>query len=60
MAVSPPGRIIHSDNRVTAAIAMAIFAAGLAGCVVLIASNTRPFTGEISVQPDLLLQVMPE
>ncbi|HAB19455.1 MAG TPA: DUF4239 domain-containing protein [Verrucomicrobiota bacterium] len=52
--------IVHIDNRVTAAVAMAIFATGLAACIVLIASHNRPFTGEISVGPDLLLQVMPE
>jgi hypothetical protein len=28
--------------------------------VVLIASHSRPFTGEISVSPSVLLQVMPE
>jgi hypothetical protein len=52
--------IVHSDNRVTAAIAMAIFAIGVAACVVLIASHSRPFTGEISVGADLLLEVMPK
>ena len=52
--------IVHSDNRATAAIAMAIFAIGVAACAVLIASHNRPFTGEISVGPGLLLQVMPE
>ena len=52
--------IVHCDNRATAAIAMAIFAIGVAACVVLIASHNRPFTGEISVGPDLLRQVMPE
>lgn len=51
--------IVHSDNRATAVIAMAIFGIGVAACVVLIASHSRPFTGEISVGPDLLRQVMP-
>lgn len=51
--------IVHSDNRRTAAIAMALFAVGMAACVVLIASHNEPFTGEISVSPSLLLQVMP-
>lgn len=51
--------IIHSDNRTTAAIAMGIFSVAVAACVVLIASHNRPFTGQISVAPDLLLQVMP-
>ncbi len=52
--------MVHSDNRVTAAIAMVIFATGVALSVVLIASHNRPFSGELSVRPDLLLQVMPE
>ena len=33
---------------------------GVAASVLLIASHDRPFTGEISVGPDPLLQVMPE
>jgi hypothetical protein len=52
--------LVHSDNRRTAAIAMALFAIGMASCVVLIASHNEPFTGEISVSPSLLLQVMPK
>ena len=52
--------IVHSDNRKSAAIAMTLFAIGVAACVVLIASHNRPFTGEISVGPDLLMQVIPE
>ena len=52
--------VVHCDNRATAAIAMAIFSVGVAACVVLIASHNRPFTGEISIGPDLLLQVLPE
>ncbi len=52
--------LVHSDNRRTAAIAMALFAIGMASCVVLIASHNEPFTGEISVSPSLLLQIMPK
>lgn len=52
--------MIHSDNRLTAAIAMALFSIGVAACVVLIASHNRPFTGEISVSPELLLQILPK
>jgi hypothetical protein len=51
--------IVHSDNRTTGAIAMGIFSVAVAARVVLIASHNRPFTDEISVAPDLLLQVMP-
>jgi len=52
--------IVHSDNRATAGMAMAIFSVAVAASIVLIASHSRPFTGEISVGPALLLQVMPE
>jgi len=52
--------IVHSDNRATAAVALAIFATAVAASAVLIASHARPFTGEISVGPELLLQAMPE
>jgi hypothetical protein len=52
--------VIHSDNRGAAAIAMEIFATGVAVSVLLIASHERPFSGDISVQPDLLQQVMPD
>jgi hypothetical protein len=52
--------LVHSDNRAAAAIAMGVFATGVAVCGLLIASHDRPFTGEISVKPDVLLQVRPE
>jgi len=52
--------MVHSDNRAAAAIAMGIFATGVAVCELLIVSHDRPFTGEISVKPDVLLQVRPE
>lgn len=51
--------MIHCDNRMTTALAMGIFSVGVAACVVLIASHNRPFTGQISVSPKLLTQVMP-
>jgi hypothetical protein len=51
--------IIHCDNRLTAALAMGLFSIGIVACVVLIASHNRPFTGEISVSPELLVRVMP-
>jgi hypothetical protein len=52
--------LVHSDNRATAVIAMGIFGTAMAACVVLIASHNEPFTGEISVSPSLLLQVLPK
>jgi hypothetical protein len=52
--------MMHSDNRRTSAIAMGLFATGVAVSVLLIATHNRPFTGEISVGPNPLLQVLPE
>lgn len=52
--------MVHVDNRLTAAIAMALFATGIAVSIVLIASHNRPFSGAISVKPDVLLQVLPD
>jgi len=52
--------MVHIDNRLTAVLAMALFATGVAISLMLIASHARPFTGEMSVGPQLLLQVMPE
>jgi hypothetical protein len=52
--------MVHSDNRLASLIAIGVFATGLAASVLLIAAHDRPFTGQLSVQPDALLQVMPE
>jgi hypothetical protein len=50
--------MIHSDNRLTCAIAVTLFASGMALSLLLIAAYSRPFTGEISVGPELLKQVI--
>jgi hypothetical protein len=50
--------MVHSDNRLSCAIAMTLFATGIALSLLLIAAYSRPFTGEISVRPDLLKQVI--
>lgn len=52
--------IIQSDNRAAAAIAIGIFATGIAVSGLLIASHDRPFSGDIHVKPDVLLQVRPD
>ena len=52
--------MVHCDNRPTAVLALGLFATGVAISLMLIASHARPFTGEISVGPQLLLQVIPE
>jgi len=52
--------MVHSDNRVANRTILGVFATGVGVAVLLIASHSRPFTGEISVGPGVLLQVMPE
>ena len=52
--------MVHSDNRSANRIILAIFATAVGVAVLLIASHGRPFTGELSVPPSVLLQVMPE
>jgi uncharacterized MnhB-related membrane protein len=52
--------MVHSDNRLASIIAMGIFATGVAASMLLILAHDRPFTGEISIRPGALLQVMPE
>jgi hypothetical protein len=52
--------MIHCDNRIASAITIGLFATAVAASVLLIASHNRPFSGEISVGPQPLLQVIPE
>jgi len=52
--------MVHCDNRLTAAIALGLFAFGVAASLLLILAHDRPFIGELSVNPTPLLQVMPE
>lgn len=52
--------LVHADNRTANQIILAIFAGGIGIAILLIASHARPFTGEVSVKPSILLQVMPE
>ena len=51
--------MIHCDNRSAAGAAMGLFATGAAVAALMVASHARPFTGEVSVRPDVLLQVIP-
>jgi hypothetical protein len=39
---------------------MGLFATGVAASVLLIAAHDRPFTGQISIGPEPLLQIMPD
>ena len=50
---------VHSDNRLTAALAMGIFSAAVGVSLMLIAAQQRPFSGQFAVRPDVLVQVMP-
>ena len=50
--------MVHADNRRACAITVTLFATGAALSVLLIAAYSRPFTGDISVTPDLLKQVI--
>ena len=52
--------MVHCDNRGAGLAAMGLFATGVAVSIVLIASHDRPFSGGVSIRPDLLQQVMPE
>jgi hypothetical protein len=51
---------VHFDSKGASAVAIAIFTTGFADSVLLIASHDCPFTGQISIKPDVLLQVEPE
>ena len=50
---------VHSDNRLTAGLAMGLFSAAVAVSLMLIAAQERPFNGPFAVRPDVLIQVMP-
>lgn len=45
--------MVHSDNRHTCAIAVTLFATGIALSALMIAPYSRPFTGANSVGPEL-------
>src|SRR5262245_27300932 len=46
------------DNRMTCAIALVLFATGIVLSILLIGCYSRPFTGEVSIRPELLKQVL--
>ena len=51
--------LVHSERRATTVIANGIFASAVAVCLLMIASQDRPFAGPFAVKPDPLVQVMP-
>ena len=52
--------MVHSDDRLASAITLGLFGIGVATSFLLILAHDRPFLGELSIQPNSLLQVMPE
>ena len=51
--------MVHSDNRLSSAITLAMFATGVAASAFLIVAYDRPFVGQLAVSPAPLLEVMP-
>jgi len=52
--------MVHCDNRLSAGLALGLFSTAVAVCILLLTAHDRPFTGELAVRPDALLQVMPD
>ena len=52
--------MVHSDNRLASTITLGLFGIGVAASLLLILAHDRPFTGELAVTPNPLLQMMPE
>jgi hypothetical protein len=52
--------LVHCGNRLASALAMGLFATGVAVSVLLVAAHDRPFTGQISIGPEPLLQIAPD
>ena len=50
---------VHSENRTTTALAMAIFASAIVVSITIIAAQERPFSGHFGVEPDPLLEIAP-
>ena len=51
--------LVHCENRMASAIAIGLFCAALATTILLILAHDRPFTGQIALTPEPLIQVMP-
>lgn len=51
--------MVHSDNPLASGITASLFGIGVAASMLLILAHDRPFTGELAVSPNPLLQVMP-
>jgi hypothetical protein len=51
--------LVHSGNRVTARIAMGLFAVAVAVVITMLAAEDQPFVGQLGLEPDVLEQVLP-
>jgi hypothetical protein len=52
--------LVHAENRPAAAMALGLFATGVAVCILLILAHDRPFAGRVSVHPTPLIEVRPD
>ena len=52
--------MVHSDDRLASAVTLGLFAVGEGASLLLILAHDRPFIGQMSVRPNLLLEVMPD
>jgi hypothetical protein len=50
--------VLHCDDRLASLVAIGLFATGVSASALLIAAHDRPFTGQISISPEPLLQIM--
>ena len=50
---------VHCDNRLSAALALGLFACAVAVSLILIAAQQRPFSGQFAVHPNALLEISP-
>jgi hypothetical protein len=51
--------MVHCDNRLSAGLALGLFSTAVAVSILLLTAHDRPFTGQLAVQPNALLQVLP-
>jgi Protein of unknown function (DUF4239) len=51
--------LVHSGNRVTARIAMSLFAVAVSVVITMLAAEDQPFVGQLGLEPDVLEQVLP-
>jgi len=52
--------MVHCDHRAAARFAMGLFGTAIAVSIFLLVAHDRPFTGQLSVRPTPLLQILPD